>query len=108
MQLTCPAGHATIFLIIDKDADAGSAMKRERADAPGLTKELIARSRVIARGRRIRDLERLVRKYGGKPSMWAKKSSPTVEIHGDSYEYHWYEHPGIGRFEVKRKKVRDL
>jgi len=22
------------------------------------------------------------------------------------YEYHWYEHHGIGRFEVKIKKVR--
>jgi len=40
--------------------------------------------------------------------MWSKKSSPTVEVGGDMYEYHWYEHHGIGRFEVKIKKVRDL
>jgi hypothetical protein len=75
---------------------------------PELTKELIARSRVIAKGRGIRDLKRLLQGYGGKSSMWTKKSSPPVEIDGDVYEYHWYEHHGIGRFEVKIKKVRDL
>jgi len=107
-RLTRPPHHAIISPVIDGDADVGSAMKRGPADTPGLTKELIAQSRVIARGRRIRDLERLIRKYGGKPSMWTKKSSPAVQIQGDSYEYHWYEHPGIGRFEIKRKKVRDL
>ena len=73
-----------------------------------MTKELIARSRVIAKGRRIRDLERLLGEYGGNPSMLTKKSSPAVEIDGDLYEYHWYEHHGIGRFETKRKKVEDL
>ena len=40
--------------------------------------------------------------------MWTKKSSPAVEIAGDLYEYHWYEHHGIGKFEIKRKKVKDL
>jgi hypothetical protein len=75
---------------------------------PELTKELIARSRVIAKGRGIRDLKRLIQDYGGKSSMWTKKSSPPVEIEGDVYEYHWYEHHGIGRFEVKMKKVSDL
>jgi hypothetical protein len=63
---------------------------------------------VIAKGRRIRALERLLREHGGKPSMWTKKSSSAVEIDGDLYEYHWYEHHGIGRFEIKRKKVKYL
>ena len=40
--------------------------------------------------------------------MWTKKSSPPTEIGGDLYEYHWYEHHGIGRFEIKIKKVQDL
>ena len=53
---------------------------------PELTKELIARSRVIAKGRGIRDLKRLIQDYGGKSSMWTKKSSPPVEIEGDLYE----------------------
>ena len=77
-------------------------------ETPELTRELVARSRVIAKGRGIRDLDRLIRDYGGKPSLWTKKSSPPVEMGGDVYEYHWYEHHGIGRFEVKIKKVRDL
>jgi hypothetical protein len=75
---------------------------------PELTKELIAHSRVIAKGRGIRDLKRLVQDYGGKPSVWVKKSSPPVEMDGELYEYHWYEYYGIGRFEIKIKKVRDL
>jgi len=82
-------------------------MKRGQADIPGLTKELIARSRVIARGRGIRDLSRLLKEHGGKPSLWTKKSSPPIEVLGERYEYHWYEHQGLGRFEVKRKKVED-
>lgn len=73
-----------------------------------LTRELIAQSRVIAKGRRIRDLPRLIERYGGSPSKWTKKSSPAFEVDGDLYEYHWYEHHGIGRFEVKRKKVSDI
>lgn len=75
---------------------------------PELTREFIAQSRVIAKGRGIRDLNRLVRNYGGKPSLWTKKSSPPVEVDGILYEYHWYEHHGIGRFEIKRVKVREL
>lgn len=39
--------------------------------------------------------------------MWTKKSSPTVEFDGEVYEYHWYEHHGIGRFEIKKKKVSE-
>lgn len=77
-------------------------------EVPELTKELIARSRVIAKGRGIRDLKRLILEYGGKPSMWTKRSSPPLEVDGEVYEYHWYEHHGIGRFEIKIKKVRDL
>ncbi|GIV79725.1 MAG: hypothetical protein KatS3mg050_4119 [Litorilinea sp.] len=70
-----------------------------------LTPELLARSRVIAKGNRIRDVQRLVETYGGRRSQWVKKSSPPFEIDGQFYEYHWYEHHGLGRFEVKRKRV---
>jgi hypothetical protein len=42
----------------------------------GLTKELIARSHVIAKGRGIRDLKRLVQNYGGKPSIVHQKEQP--------------------------------
>jgi hypothetical protein len=66
---------------------------------------VIAQSRVIAKGERIRDVQRLVDMYGSKPSGWTKKSSPTLEQDGFAYEYHWYEHYGIGRFETKLKVV---
>ena len=66
---------------------------------------MLAQSRVIAKGKRIRDLRRLVETYGGTPSKWAKKGSPSFRIAGLLYEYHWYEHPDIGRVELKRKRV---
>ena len=73
-----------------------------------LTQQMLAQARVIAKGRRIRDFRRLVATYGGMPSKWVKKSSPTFEIKGEHFEYHWYEHPGIGKVEIKRKQVKQL
>ena len=70
-----------------------------------LTPRMLAQSRVIAKGNRIREVERLVSAYGGRISQWVKKSSPRFQIDGVEYEYHWYEHPGIGRIELKRKQV---
>jgi hypothetical protein len=67
---------------------------------------MLAQSRVIAKGRRIRDIRRLIKTYGGKASSWVKKSSPQFEMGIHQYEYHWYEHPGIGRVEIKRRRVR--
>lgn len=75
-------------------------------DTPSLTKELISRSRVIAKGARIRDVARLVDAYGGRASRWLKKSSPRFQVESEVYEYHWYEHHGIGRFEVKLKRCK--
>lgn len=72
-----------------------------------LTSEILSRSRVVAKGRGIRDLKRLVAFYGGKPSKWVKKSSPPVEIEGELYEYHWYECHGIGRVEGKLKSLEE-
>jgi hypothetical protein len=60
---------------------------------------------VIAKGKRIRDVRRLVETYGGKASTWVKKSSPRFEMGVREYEYHWYEHPGIGRVELKRRQI---
>jgi hypothetical protein len=76
-----------------------------RTGAIELTKELIAQSRVIARGERIGDIQRLVDRYGGKRSKWIKKSSPVFEEEGNLCEFHWYEHHGIGRFETKLKVI---
>lgn len=71
-----------------------------------IAKHLIVQSRVIAKGERIRDIQRLVDQYGGKKSKWVKKSSPVFESEGRICEYHWYEYYGIGRFETKLKVVR--
>jgi uncharacterized protein YcfL len=68
---------------------------------------MISQSRVIAKGLRIRDVNRLVASYGGQASRWVKKSSPRLEDDEGSYEFHWYEHPGIGRVELKRKQVTE-
>jgi hypothetical protein len=66
---------------------------------------MLAQSRVIARAKRIRDVGKLVRTHGGKPSSWVKKASPSFKMAGRLYEYHWYECRGVGRVEVKRKQV---
>ncbi len=67
----------------------------------------MAQSRVIARGKRIREVDRLLDQYGGQRSKWLKKSSPVFEKDGARFEYHWYEHHGIGRVEIKVKKVAE-
>ena len=69
---------------------------------------MLAKSRVIAKGKRIRDVRRLVARYGGRASKWAKKSSPRIQIDGEYFELHWYEYPGLGRFEVKQVRINKL
>ena len=68
---------------------------------------MLSQARVIAKGNRIRDVQRLVDTYGGKKAKWTKKSSPRFEDGLELYEFHWYEHPGIGRVEIKRKRIRE-
>jgi hypothetical protein len=69
---------------------------------------MLSDARVIAKGKRIRDVRRLVAQYGGRASKWVKKSSPRIEGAVEYFEFHWYEHPGLGRFEVKRVRVNRL
>ena len=42
---------------------------------------------------------------GGKTSRWVKKSFPAFTVGTEVWEYHWYEHAGLGGFEIKRKRV---
>jgi RHS repeat-associated protein len=70
---------------------------------PKLTKEMLAQSRVIAKGYGIRDVDRLVKQYGGKVRDWAKKSTAQIDINGVPAEIHWYEAAGLGKFEKKIK-----
>ena len=41
-----------------------------------LSRKMLSEARVIAKGKRIRDVRRLVAQYGGRTSRWIKKSSP--------------------------------
>ena len=52
-----------------------------------LPPRLLAQARVIAKGNRIRDVQRLVTRYGGRLAKWIEKSSPPVEIGEDRFEY---------------------
>ena len=79
---------------------ASAAVKKDK-----LTRRLLAQSRIIAMGRGIREVKRLVARYGGRASKWVKKSSPQIDIAGRRIEYHWYEHSGIGKVEVREVQI---
>lgn len=70
-------------------------------DPADLTPERLHPSRLIAKGRRIREVDRLIQMYGGQASRWTKRAGPTFSRPGRVYEIHWYEHHGIGSFEHK-------
>lgn len=74
-------------------------------DAPKLTRKQLSQARVIAKGRKIRDIERLVTEYGGDGKGWVKKSTQPFYWDGQLVEIHWYEHPIWGRFEEKVKHL---
>jgi hypothetical protein len=78
-------------------------MAEQPEQPPELTRQQLSQARVIAKGKRIRDVQRLVKQYGGKARQWVKKSSQPFSYQGKLAEVHWYEHHGIGRFEEKIK-----
>jgi hypothetical protein len=64
---------------------------------------------IIARGRGIRDLRRLVRSYGGR-NWWKKKGVARIRLENGQIrvaELHWYEAHGIGKKEIKWKEFVD-
>jgi len=62
---------------------------------------------IIAVGRSIRDLDRLQRKYG--KGRWRKlKGLATVRLPDDTTcfaEIHWYESHGVGKRDIKIKRI---
>ncbi len=64
---------------------------------------------IIAKGRGIRDLARLRKKYG--PGNWRKlKGRATVRLEDGTPHYaeiHWYEAHGVGRKKFKIKQILD-
>jgi hypothetical protein len=53
---------------------------RRRKTGDKLSARLLGQARIIAKGRRIRDVERLVRRYGGRAAKWVKKSIKRKQI----------------------------
>jgi len=70
-----------------------------------LKTETLKKTEVIARGREIREVRELVRKFGGRPQDWIKwkGESQVASPSGVSRpaEIHWYEHHGIGQRKAK-------
>ena len=54
------------------------------------TKKLLSTSELIAKGRNIKKVDRLVEKFGGKAKDWKKMKG--WDAHGN--EFHWYENNG--------------
>jgi hypothetical protein len=69
----------------------------------------IRNPKTIASERRIRELPRLVRRYGR--GSWKKRAgTATIRLADGSIhdaEVHWYEATGIGRREIKIKRYLD-
>lgn len=67
----------------------------------------ISQIQTIARGKGIRERQRLVKHYG--PGNWTKKKGIARIIFNDgqicSAEIHWYEAHGTGRVEFKIKEL---
>ena len=70
----------------------------------------VAEFEVIAAGRAIRELERLVKTYG--PGRWRKlKGIASVRLPDGTMavaEVHWYEAHGVGRKEFKVKRFLEV
>jgi hypothetical protein len=70
----------------------------------------ISNAETIAEGASIRDLERLVKAYGGGKKWRKLKGAATVELANGKIrrvEVHWYEAHGVGRKELKVKRYLD-
>jgi hypothetical protein len=78
-------------------------MPAERKRPLKLTRSQLAQARVIAKGKKIKDIQRLLNEYGGAAGKWLKKSSQPFLIENRLAEIYWYEHHSIGRVEEKIK-----
>ena len=46
--------------------------------------------------------------HPGCPAFGGDVRGEALDMGQHDYEYHWYEHPGIGRVELKRKRVHEV
>ena len=79
------------------DQDTGPA-DSSQSGGPNFTPEMLCRSQVIARGKKIRKIDVLLARFGGTRKNWVKKKGRDAQ----GQEWHWYEHQGIGRVGAKR------
>jgi hypothetical protein len=83
----------------------------ESAASAGLARQLAIEAQQsekgieMARGSKIKDVNRLDKKYGGHRDGWTKRSSSSHQFRGSSLnmQTHWYEHDSGLRVEYKQK-----
>lgn len=82
---------------------AAAAIQVHNGCAPLNQQKVVSTSQTIAKGSRIRQVNRLVEQYGGSKRNWSKRKG----WDDDGTEWHWYEnlHDSIGRKEWKIKRV---
>jgi hypothetical protein len=97
---------ADIELLASSPGCAGRGSDLQNFEIIGALHEL----RTIATGGRIRELQRLIRRYGG--GRWRKcKALATIRLSDGTIreaEIHWYEAAAIGRKEFKIKRYLTL
>jgi hypothetical protein len=68
----------------------------------------ISHIEIIARGKEIREINRLCKTYGGKRKHWRKlKGIATIKLSNGNVrkaEVHWYEAHAVGKKEIKVKR----
>ena len=106
----CDTCHDSLVSFTFRQLICGTRETQEGEDMDGVWFEVlgpIKDIRVIARGRRIRKLQVLKRRYGEGPSRKMKGHAFVRFSDGRILyaEVHWYEAHGIGRRNMKIKNV---
>jgi len=76
---------------------------RVLAAGPIFTRHIASEVRVIARGKGIKKIKELLRRFGGTKDGWRKMKG--VDEFGQ--DWHWYQHHGKGRVGMKRAGEKD-
>jgi len=103
-EIAAAGGLLSFFSIIVNGVnmspdDSGGGGGGSALAGPKWTRKMLSESEIIAQGYNIREVDDLVRIYGGNPNGWKKMKG------WDEYgqEWHWYYHPDVGRVKVKPK-----
>jgi RHS repeat-associated protein len=77
----------------DKGFGGGSSL------SPDWNKTMLSEAEIIAQGRNIREVQNLVKQFGGDVKGWKKMKGWDA----NGQEWHWYYHPDVGRVKIKQK-----